>query len=109
MGDPRTREASHALHHVFRRQILRCLEEGREACSPEEVGRQMGQPLSKVSYHFRVLRGCEAVAQTHQRTVGGTAQHFFVSQVPGSPLAEELLRATEAEDEEELPRNLDER
>lgn len=104
MADPSTREASPALHHVLRRQILRCMEEGDAPRSPSQIARQTRRPLSNVSYHVRVLRNCQAIARARRVAAGKATEHFYRSLVPGNPLVEELLRATEAEDEEELPR-----
>jgi hypothetical protein len=64
----------------------------------------MQQTLSRVNYHMKVLRGCQAVVQARRKRVRGAVEHFYRSMVPGNPLIGELLRATEAEDEDELPR-----
>lgn len=105
MADPNARDAIHALHHVLRRQILRCLEEGDEPRSPSEIAKQMQVSVSKVSYHMNVLRGRDAVVQARRTAARGAVEPFYRSMVPGNLLVEELLRVTEAEDEDELPRH----
>jgi Helix-turn-helix domain len=104
MTDPDARGAMHALHHVVRRQILRCFEEGEGPRGLTEIATQMRQPVNEVGYHMRVLRGCWAVVQIERAAVRGTFEHLYRSTVPGNPLIEELLRITEAEDEGKLPR-----
>jgi DNA-binding transcriptional ArsR family regulator len=65
-----------ALRHPLRRDILRKMV-GEEAISPREVAASLGQPLSNVSYHVRVLADCGAIALVGTKAVRGSMQHFY--------------------------------
>lgn len=65
-----------ALRHPLRRQILRTMVE-QKPISPREVSDELKEPLSNVSYHFRVLADCGAVALVGQTPVRGSMQHFY--------------------------------
>jgi DNA-binding transcriptional ArsR family regulator len=45
--------------------------------SPREVSRVLGEPLSNVSYHVRVLAECEAITLDSTKPVRGSMQHFY--------------------------------
>ena len=49
-----------ALGHPLRRRILREMLDERTRTSPRELAAELGEPLSNVSYHVRVLAECGA-------------------------------------------------
>jgi DNA-binding transcriptional ArsR family regulator len=69
------RRLAKALAHPVRVQILSVL--SHRQISPVEFSREVGQPLSKVSYHFRVLEkfDCAEIVKTAQRR--GSVEHFY--------------------------------
>jgi DNA-binding transcriptional ArsR family regulator len=69
-----------ALRHPLRRQILHMLG-GKQARSPRELADMLGQPLSNVSYHVRILADCGAVKLVRTRQVRGSTQHFYRASV----------------------------
>lgn len=69
-----------ALRHPLRRQILHMLA-GKQALSPRELADTLGQPLSNVSYHVRILADCGAVKLVRTRQVRGSTQHFYRASV----------------------------
>lgn len=78
-----------ALRHPLRREILRLME-NEDAISPRDLSDLLEQPLSNVSYHVRVLAGCEAVALVHTVPVRGSMQHFYRTAVE-APWARQIL------------------
>lgn len=75
-----THDLLNALRHPIRRQILREMENG-EPASPRELAASIGQPLSNVSYHVRVLANCGVLTLIRTRQVRGSMQHFYRSTV----------------------------
>ncbi len=65
-----------ALDHPMRREILRAMD-GARAVSPRELSERLGKPLDNLSYHVRVLAGCDAVKLVRTERVGGSTQHFY--------------------------------
>src|SRR3954453_11942993 len=63
-----------ALSHPLRQRILQRLNEG-GVRSPNELSRELGDPLGNVSYHVRILRelDCVELVRTEQR--GGALEH----------------------------------
>ena len=78
-----------ALRHPLRRRILRRLADG-ETASPRELSADLRQPLSKVSYHVRVLVESDAVVLVKARPVRGSVEHFYRSTVE-APWALQVL------------------
>jgi DNA-binding transcriptional ArsR family regulator len=78
-----------ALRHPLRRDILRAVA-GEEAISPRQISAALGQPLSNVSYHVRVLAECSAVALVSTKPVRGSMQHFYCASIE-APWALEVL------------------
>jgi DNA-binding transcriptional ArsR family regulator len=64
-----------ALGHPLRQRILQALSD-REA-SPSQVAKEIDEPLSNVSYHFKILVKCEAVALVRTEPVRGALEHFY--------------------------------
>jgi DNA-binding transcriptional ArsR family regulator len=65
-----------ALGHPLRRRILREIADG-EPLSPRQLSLALGQPLSKVSYHVRVLAGRGAVTLVKTQPARGSMEHFY--------------------------------
>jgi DNA-binding transcriptional ArsR family regulator len=86
-----------ALRHPLRRRILRRMDE-EDAISPRDLSRLLGQPLSNVSYHVRVLVDCGAVTLVDTQPVRGSMQHFYCSAID-APWARQVLGISETEDE----------
>jgi DNA-binding transcriptional ArsR family regulator len=78
-----------ALRHPLRRQILRRMREG-ETLSPSELAEGLDAPLSRVSYHVRVLAKCRAVTLVRTRPARGAIQHFYRTEVD-TPWARQIL------------------
>jgi DNA-binding transcriptional ArsR family regulator len=78
-----------ALRHPLRRDILREMA-GEEAISPREISNALQQPLSNVSYHFRVLADCGAVSLVNTKPVRGSMQHFYCTAIE-APWARQVL------------------
>ena len=45
--------------------------------SPLELAASLGVPLSKLSYHVRVLSKCGAVKLVRTKQIRGSTQHFY--------------------------------
>lgn len=86
-----------ALRHPLRRKILRAMD-GDVVRSPTALGRSLGEALSSVSYHVRVLVECSCLVQVKERKVRGATQHFYRRDLE----AEWALKIL-AEDEDEAP------
>ena len=65
-----------ALSHPLRQRILQRLNEG-GIRSPNELSRELGDPLGNVSYHVRILRelDCVELVRTEQRR--GALEHYY--------------------------------
>lgn len=68
-----------ALRHATRREILRLLlvQSSNRAMSPRELAGLLGQQLSNVSYHVRVLKELGAVELTDTEPVKGSIKHYY--------------------------------
>ncbi len=65
-----------ALGHPTRRRILREMDGGPPA-SPRELTERLGDTLSNVSYHFRVLAEAGVLKLVSTKPVRGSTQHFY--------------------------------
>jgi DNA-binding transcriptional ArsR family regulator len=96
-----------ALGHPTRRRILREMCDGPPA-SPRELAERLGDTLSNVSYHFRVLADAGALQLVATRPVRGSTQHFYGVTIDAA-WAEEVLASDEHDDDrravagEEIP------
>jgi DNA-binding transcriptional ArsR family regulator len=65
-----------ALSHPLRQRILQRLSE-HGVRSPNELSRELGDPLGNVSYHVRILRelDCVELVRTEQRR--GALEHYY--------------------------------
>jgi DNA-binding transcriptional ArsR family regulator len=64
-----------ALAHPLRVQLLTALNEG--VASPNELAKKLGEPLTNVSYHVRMLHdlGCIELVDTEPRR--GALEHYY--------------------------------
>ena len=65
-----------ALKHELRRKILRLMSDRRKA-SPCELAKELGEKLSNVAYHVRVLAASGALKPVGSKQVRGARQHFY--------------------------------
>jgi DNA-binding transcriptional ArsR family regulator len=86
-----------ALRHPLRRTILRAMADGKPV-SPRELSAALGQPLSNVSYHVRVLAERHAVTLVRTKPARGSIQHFYRSAVK-APWARQVLGLGETNSE----------
>lgn len=86
-----------ALGHPLRREILRAMADDKPV-SPRELSEALGQPLSNVSYHVRVLVQSEAVTLVRTKPTRGSIQHFYRNSVQ-APWARQVLGLGESNSE----------
>jgi DNA-binding transcriptional ArsR family regulator len=65
----------HALAHPLRVEILRYLEAG--PSSPKRISDRIGEQLSNVSYHIRVLLQCDCLELLETIPQRGTVEHIY--------------------------------
>jgi DNA-binding transcriptional ArsR family regulator len=101
---PHEENLLNALGHPLRRDILRAMADGK-VVSPRELSEVLGQPLSNVSYHVRVLVQSEAVTLVRTKPTRGSIQHFYRSTVQ-APWARQVLGlgTTDSEGAREKPK-----
>jgi DNA-binding transcriptional ArsR family regulator len=75
-GKPDIQAVLTSLKHKLRRRILRVMS-NREPISPRELSELLGESLSNVSYHVRVLAECGVIEAVEMRQVRGATQHFY--------------------------------
>ncbi len=88
-----------ALAHPLRRQILREALANDGEISPRELASNLEQPLSRLSYHVRVLSGCGALELARTKQIRGSTQHFYRSTLD-APWAKLALKAHEGSPED---------
>lgn len=76
-GNPNTDDLFVALAHPLRREVLRRLIKEDSELSPRELAASLEVPLSKLSYHVRVLAKCGAVKLVRTKQIRGSTQHFY--------------------------------
>jgi len=64
-----------ALGHPLRQLILQELNQG--VASPSEIANRLGEPLSNVSYHVKILAKCDAIELVRTAPVRGALEHFY--------------------------------
>ncbi len=87
-----------ALAHPLRRLILREAIADEREVSPRELATKLGQPLSRLSYHVRVLAECGALKLTRTKQIRGSTQHFYRAALD-TPWARMALKAGEGSPE----------
>lgn len=88
-----------ALNHRVRRDILRALHASEDPLSPARLAETTGEPLSKVSYHVRILATLKTIVLDSERQVRGSIEHLYVSAVADDEQVVALLEATLKSDE----------
>ena len=83
-----------ALAHPLRRRILRQALSDDSEISPRELASSLDQPLSRLSYHVRVLSSCGVLELVGTKQVRGSTQHFY-RLVLAAPWAKLALEARE--------------
>jgi DNA-binding transcriptional ArsR family regulator len=66
-----------ALAHPLRRRILRQMINDETEISPRELALSLGEHLSKLSYHVKILAWCDAIELVRTEQVRGAMQHFY--------------------------------
>ncbi|HWA55379.1 MAG TPA: helix-turn-helix domain-containing protein [Solirubrobacterales bacterium] len=66
-----------ALGHPMRRRVLREMLDVRAEISPRELAAELGEQLSALSYHVRVLAECGAIELVRTERIRGSTQHFY--------------------------------
>lgn len=87
-----------ALGHPLRQRILQALHD--RVASPSQVAKEIDEPLSNVSYHFKILVRCEAVELVRTEPVRGALEHFYRAT---------MLPALRAPEWESLPQGMRDR
>jgi Helix-turn-helix domain len=64
-----------ALGHPLRVHILGTI--AQRPLSPVEVAKECGEPVSKVSYHFNVLRDCKCIELAEEVPKRGAVEHVY--------------------------------
>lgn len=64
-----------ALGHPLRARALASFNE--RTCSPKEVAGELGVPVSKLSYHVKVLRECGCIELVSTMPRRGATEHFY--------------------------------
>lgn len=82
-----------ALAHPLRRRILRRMIEDEVEISPRELALHLGEQLSRLSYHVRILAWCDAIELVRTEQVRGSTQHFY-RVIVGARWARMALEAT---------------
>lgn len=67
-----------ALRHPARRELLVALTKRDGPLSPKKLAEELRMPLAKVSYHARVLAGCEGLDLIDLTPKRGLIQQFCV-------------------------------
>jgi DNA-binding transcriptional ArsR family regulator len=70
----------HALSKKERVRIYAILAE--RVASPKEISGELGEGLSQVSYHVKVLRECRLIAEDHKVPRRGAVEHFYRAVTP---------------------------
>ncbi len=92
MPFPSDTEVRRALRHPLRRQLLP-IYIGNRPLSPKEASRLVGQRLSTVSYHVRVLVKYRFLILLKQEAARGSTKHYYIpnDEIVSMPIVKELL------------------
>ncbi|HEU4739211.1 MAG TPA: helix-turn-helix domain-containing protein [Solirubrobacterales bacterium] len=74
-GDAVDQDLVRALAHPLRLRILQALGDG--PSSPKKISELLGERLSNVSYHVRVLDKCNCVQLIDTRPARGALEHIY--------------------------------
>src|SRR3954471_3306305 len=67
-----------ALSHPLRRRVLEHFIAGDET-SPTEIAKQLGAPLSTISYHVHILRDLDCIELIRTEPRRGAVEHYYRS------------------------------
>jgi DNA-binding transcriptional ArsR family regulator len=101
--DPKENDLFTALGHPLRRRILRKMLAEKRETSPCELSEALGEPLSALSYHVRVLAECKAVTLRRTKKIRGSTQHLYRPAVKAA-WARSALAATKDPPKKNRPR-----
>jgi DNA-binding transcriptional ArsR family regulator len=88
-----------ALNHPTRRDVLRVLQQQKEACSVTAIlGKLPPLKRGEVVYHLQVLQECGAVLADGTRPAPGGGDRLYRSSLTDDAKVRGALRATERED-----------
>ncbi len=87
-----------ALNHPVRRKILRVLNGSGDPCSPVKLSKTIGQDVSNIDYHVKILVSMGAAMKTGDRQVRGARENFFASTVSRHEQMVAILADTERDD-----------
>jgi DNA-binding transcriptional ArsR family regulator len=82
-----------ALAHPLRRRILRQMIKDEMETSPRDLALHLGEQLSRLSYHVRILAWCGAIELVRTEQVRGSMQHFYLV-IVDARWARVVLKAT---------------
>ena len=102
-GGDKANDLFTALAHPLRRRILRRMIGGGGETSPRDLAAELGEPLSALSYHVRVLAECGALKLVRTKQIRGSTQHFYRAAVRAR-WARTALRTTEGRPKKSGPR-----
>lgn len=74
-GEQLDQDLVRALAHPLRLQILQAL--GNGPSSPKQISDLLGERLSNVSYHVRVLDKCNCIQLVETRPARGALEHIY--------------------------------
>lgn len=80
-GKAKGRDLFDALGHPVRRRVLREMLGSGGEISPRELAVVLGEQLSGLSYHVRVLAECKAIELVRTEQIRGSTQHFYRAMV----------------------------
>jgi predicted ArsR family transcriptional regulator len=66
-----------ARSHPLRRRILMAMRERDRLLSPKRFAESVGEKVTNVSYHFRVLHQVGLIELADQQQVRGATEHFY--------------------------------
>lgn len=75
--NPKSGDLFVALAHPLRRRILRKMIGDEAEISPRDLALSLGEQLSRLSYHVRILALCGAVELVRTEQVRGSTQHIY--------------------------------
>lgn len=76
-NNPESSDLFMALAHPLRRRILRKMIGDETETSPRDLALALGEQLSRLSYHVRILALCGAIELVRTEQVRGSNQHFY--------------------------------
>jgi DNA-binding transcriptional ArsR family regulator len=87
-----------ALNHPLRRTLLRALHNSDGARSPVQLSKMIGEDVSSIDYHIKILASLGAAVKTSDRQVRGARENFFLSKVSDHEQMVTILADTERDD-----------